>query len=175
VDIQGHILPLDPWEAEMDLPILNLDPSNTWYLAAPGNVQLLAETDRFRQEHPHFASIVSEVLPMSGGMLAANLTLPNAQLILPIGVSRARIDYAIKALQNDLAAEPGPRIVDLRYEDQVVIRIPVEPNQDSGDATDRQLHSSEPAGSTSDLNHSAPKSETPYQLHDISQSQDEES
>lgn len=126
----GEFLPVDPSDVAIDLPIIHGfagDPRD-----APQVGRLLAETGRLLAIDPALISQVSEIRPIAGDSTALILTHSTADIVLPFGASVKRLDQ-LRAVLTDLRgrtlgsgiAAPGRARVDLRFEDQVVVRHPL--------------------------------------------------
>ncbi len=121
VDRRGNELPVDPTSPVLDLPVLSVV---TPRAAASWGLRLLAQdVGHIADVAPEFFSVVSEA------------RLDDREVTLLLGdsglrvryrppVSEARLRHALIAI-NDAAErlpEGAPREIDLRFEDQVVVR-----------------------------------------------------
>jgi len=125
VDADGRILPIDPSRHRLDLPLLRVGavPSEG---VDPGRVLLLArELERLGAADQAFASKLSEIEWVGRGDAVALWGDPGLAIHfrLPLSVGRLR---EVMAVLGDAATRfPDRRLraVDLRYEEQVVIRF----------------------------------------------------
>lgn len=127
ITARGEILPVDP--ARLDLPVIR----GAWAETTPAlRGALLAETDRLARTDPALLARVSEIRGASGRADVLVLTHALAEITLPVGVSSARLAQ-LRAVLADLERRlplpvdgaPAPvASVDLRYEEQIVVRLP---------------------------------------------------
>lgn len=127
VDREGVLLPLDPAQRRMDLPILAVRE-----LPAPG-ARLLPTRDRvlagevahLEEADTTFQRMVSEVAwGDDPGTLVATWSEPEVEFLLPPWTPGSRLRQGLAVLADALAREPAnpPAVIDLRYADQVVVR-----------------------------------------------------
>lgn len=127
VDRDGTLLPLDPAERRMDLPILAMRE-----LPAPGarllptrDRVLAAEVARLMEADTSFLQMVSEVSwGEARNTLVARWSEPPVDFLLAPGARGARLREGIAVLADALGRDPEqvPAVIDLRYADQVVVR-----------------------------------------------------
>lgn len=127
VDRDGALLPLDPAERRMDLPILAVDE-----LPAPGarllptrDRVLAAEVARLTEADTSFLQMVSEVSwGEARNTLVARWCEPPVDFVLAAGAPASRLREGIAALADALGRDPEhvPAVIDLRWADQVVVR-----------------------------------------------------
>lgn len=123
----GEILPVDPARTPMDLPIVR----GTWSDTARQRSArgLLSEMGRLGELDPGLLSEVSEVRAGEKGPEVLILSHRFGEIVLPAGIGSARL-AELRAVLGDLerrlpadASDPAAR-VDLRYRDQIVVRLP---------------------------------------------------
>lgn len=128
VTVGGEILPVEP--ARLDLPVIRGD----WGRATPAQRSaLLAETDRLARTDPALLAHVSEIRGSGEQLELLVLTHALAEITLPVGVTPQRLAQ-LRAVLEDLerrvplavpGSDPAPAArVDLRYEEQIVVRLP---------------------------------------------------
>jgi len=127
VDRKGVLLPLDPAERRMDLPILDVRE-----LPAPGarllptrDRVLAGEVARLLEADTSFQQMVSEVA--WGGdqnTLVVRWSEPPVEFLVASGTPGSRLREGLAVLSDALARDTGssPAVIDLRYADQVVVR-----------------------------------------------------
>jgi len=126
VDEDGTRLPIDPAEHRLDLPLIE----TTQRLAdgsrlLPEDLRaLVAEVSRLMSVDTAFLQMVSEVTPGDRNSLVARWAEPRVDFLLPYGLPQARLREGLIALAHAVARTPGniPYAIDLRFEDQVVVR-----------------------------------------------------
>lgn len=131
VDAGATLLPLDPAEAGLDLPILRPDGWDGAPVVGrdelPPPQKLTSELERVGQGAPDLTRQLSEVAWGEGDALLARLEDPPLTLHLPLGVDDVRLQEAAAALGDAMArTDTIPEAVDLRFDDQVVVRAPGE-------------------------------------------------
>jgi len=126
----GEVLPLDPAQVPVDLPIVRggwTDPKQ-----ARVTRSVLAETGRLAELDPGLMAEISEVRTAGADPRTLLLTHRVAEIVAPVGLEADRLAQ-LRAVLADLeqrrAAPPGQPAppaarVDLRYRDQVVVRLP---------------------------------------------------
>lgn len=127
VDAEGTLLPLDPAERRLDLPVLAVRE-----LPAPGarllptrDRALAAEVARLMEADTAFLQRVSEVgWGEDRHTLVARWGEPGVDFLLAPGASPGRLREGLAVLADALgrAQDEPPRVIDLRYADQVVVR-----------------------------------------------------
>lgn len=123
----GGMLSLDPLPPDLDLPILR---PGGWESAdtadrdeLPPTRRVTRELERLERELPELAEGISEVSWSRGGALAVRLADPPVTLHLPVESDASRLSEALLVLREALARDDTPpEGVDLRFEDQVVVR-----------------------------------------------------
>ncbi len=128
---EGEVLPVDPSRVPLDLPLLRgrAAAGRDRRLRDAAVRALLAETGRLERLDPALAARVSEVRAGPGGSLRLVLSAPAAEVLLPPGAGAGRLRqlHAVLAdVRRRLPAEgaAGTARIDLRYADQVVVRLP---------------------------------------------------
>lgn len=122
VDRRGVRLPVDPTRPVLDLPVirvLNSDPAT-----APLGVSLLArEAAHLNEVAPEVLAVVSEIL-LRDGLVTLLLGDSGPMIRYRPPISERRLRDGIVAMNDALERFPDrpPREVDLRFEDQVVVR-----------------------------------------------------
>lgn len=135
VDGSGRILPIDPSIHRLDLPLIALASGGTLQTPSAAERHLLAgEVARFAEQNPELLARISEVTLQPRGDLIAQVwrrdtsrevwDLPVSFLFYP-DLSLRRIQEGLRVLDDAVARFDGDRIseLDLRYEDQVVVRM----------------------------------------------------
>lgn len=119
----GEILPLDPTRAPVDLPIVRAG----WKTDEGTARRLLREVGRLTELDPGLLAKVSEIRPAREGAGVLLLSHPLAEIVLPAGAGAERLAQ-LRAVLLDLERRPDPAApaarVDLRYRDQIVVRLP---------------------------------------------------
>lgn len=122
VDRRGVRLPVDPSRPVLDLPVIrvvNPDPA-----AAPLGVSLLArEAAHLNEVAPEVLAVVSELL-LEDGLVTLLLGDSGPMIRYRPPISERRLRDGIVAMNDALERFPDrpPGEVDLRFEDQVVVR-----------------------------------------------------
>jgi cell division protein FtsQ len=127
VDREGTLLPLDPAERRLDLPILGVEePPAPGSRLLPARVRLLAaEVARLQEADTSFLQMVSEVAwGQARNTLVARWSEPPVDFLLNPGAPATRLREGLAALADAMARDSGqvPAVIDLRYADQVVVR-----------------------------------------------------
>jgi cell division septal protein FtsQ len=126
VDAEGHRLPIDPARFSLDLPVLfadRLPPADA--AVFPAEVRgLAAEMDHLDATDSDFARRISSIRGGPGGSIVARLVSPEVEVVLPSQAPLGRLKEAQQALSHAISVDPGrlPRVVDLTYAGQVVVR-----------------------------------------------------
>jgi hypothetical protein len=141
VDRSGRVLPIDPGEHRLDLPIMALTGAQGSGALTPAQRRLIAEEiHRITQGDPGFLVRVSDITldargdlharisdipPESGDDLNARVVESPVILHFRPGVPHRRIQAALRVLEDASIRFEGRRVtdLDLRYEDQVVARL----------------------------------------------------
>ena len=121
VDRDGQILPLDPVEHQLDLPILTRVGGRA--KLSPSQLRILAmEVDRLAEDDPTFLAAVSEMAIDDRGDATASLS---GDLLLRFRppLSHLRLRDGLTVLEDAARRDPErqPTVLDLRFEDQVVV------------------------------------------------------
>lgn len=133
VTADGEVLPLDPARVPVDLPLARgrSDRGRDGRMKDAGMRTVLAETQRISDLDPALAARISEVRAGRPGELRLTLSNPDAEVVVPVGAQSdrlLRLDAALADVSHRLASLGGrpstPVSVDLRFEDQVVVRMP---------------------------------------------------
>ncbi len=131
VDREGVLLPLDPTDLPLDLPILHADSEEqpvegeNERAASPGVRVLAQEVARLADVDPTFWAQVSELALDPNGSVILTLTEPRVDLTYEPPLSAERIQMALRVLSDalDRHGERTPSQLDLRFSDQVVVRF----------------------------------------------------
>ena len=121
VDRDGQVLPLDPVEHRLDLPLLTRAGGDT--ALSPSQVRVLAmEVDRLAKDDPAFLAAVSELAIDDRGDATA---MVSGDLLLRFRppLTHLRLKDGLAALEDAVLRQPKQTaaVLDLRFEDQVVI------------------------------------------------------
>lgn len=126
IDAEGYRLPLDPAEHRLDLPVLaasRTPPSGSRLV--PDDVRRLAsEVDHLMASDTAFLQRVSSVAWTDRGAMVVSWTEPPVDFLLPAGTAPARLREGLSALADAVSKTPDriPTTIDLRFEEQVVVR-----------------------------------------------------
>lgn len=127
VDARGRPLPLDPAGRRLDLPVIRPTRRRDEQRLTPREVQAVArEIGRLEEIDPRFVASISDVELGARNHLIARLTDSGVELHFRPPLTSHRLREGLRAL-SDAAGRGGgvePRSVDLRYDDQVVVRLP---------------------------------------------------
>lgn len=125
VDREGRRLPVDPALVSMDLPIIRLaqDPIQQGRPPSAARIRPLARAAERMQAEATFWSRTSDMTITRDGV-EARWGSPAVLFRLPLEVDPYRLREAVAVLRHALAADSArpPRTVDLRYQDQIVVR-----------------------------------------------------
>ncbi len=121
VDREGHVLPLDPVEHRLDLPVLIRTGGRD--ALSPSQLRVLAmEVDRLAADDPTFMAAVSEMGIDDRGDATA---VVSGDLLLRFRppLSHLRLRDGLAALEDAVLRRPDQTaaVLDLRFEDQVVV------------------------------------------------------
>jgi cell division protein FtsQ len=128
----GDLLPVDPARATMDLPVIRgkAEPAEQ-RVQDPAVLAMLAEVGRLASLDPFLMARVSELSRADAGYMVLSMSAPRAQILLPEGADLERLQQLRAVLEHlDLRSDGGdvraarPTRVDLRFADQVVVRLP---------------------------------------------------
>lgn len=129
VDREGRILPLDPVRHELNLPLLDVrpPPQARGEAVRPSILRLrplALEADRLARWEPEFATLLSEIRWDDGRDATAVWGHPAIRIHFRPPLTPARVRQAITVIAHATSQSPERRVraVDLRYEDQVVVR-----------------------------------------------------
>ena len=128
VDRRGTVLPIEPAQASMDLPILDLEAGvdSAGRLEDPEAMELIHELERLRRLAPAFAALVSEIGKAADGAVRIMLREPaGAEVLLPHEAGVDRLGQLARTLE-DLGTRDElmrARRIDVRYRDQVVVSL----------------------------------------------------
>jgi POTRA domain, FtsQ-type len=128
VDRDGHLLPVDPADDALDLPILS--PVRAGGSEAPlthAERRVLArEAEHLQKIDPAFMIRVSELALDSDGGMIARMSEPQLDFRFRAPLSPERLHQGLEAMADAIAREgvTAPQLIDLRFADQVVVRYP---------------------------------------------------
>jgi cell division septal protein FtsQ len=126
VDAAGTLLPIDPAEHRLDLPVLDelLPPAPQSRLLPQRGRSLAAEVGRLVDVDAGFMQGVSEVSWRDDHTLVVRWGEPQVDFLLPPGAPSRRLREGLAVLGDALARDSNhaPKVIDLRYADQVVVR-----------------------------------------------------
>ncbi len=137
VDRDGHVLPLDPVEHRLDLPVL-IRAGGRGALS-PTQLRVLAmEVDRLAADDPTFLAAVSEMAIDERGDATAAVS---GDLLLRFRppLSNRRLRDGLAVLEDAVRRHPEKTaaVLDLRFEDQVVVRYAEQRARAVGQVRDR--------------------------------------
>ena len=142
VDRDGTVLPLDPVEHHLDLPVLV--GSGEGAALSPSQLRILAaEVNRLAADDPTFLAAVSEMaIDEWGDATAVVATLVSGDLLLRFRppLSHRRLQDGLGVLEDAIRRRPdqGAAILDLRFEDQFLVRYH-EPHTEASGQPQRDL------------------------------------
>ena len=121
VDRDGQVLPLDPVEHRLDLPVLIRTGGGA--PLSPSELRVLAmEVDRLAEDDPTFLAAVSELAIDDKGDATASVS---GDLLLRFRppLSHGRLREGLTVLEDAALRHPDQKatVLDLRFEDQVVV------------------------------------------------------
>jgi cell division septal protein FtsQ len=121
VDRDGQVLPLDPVEHRLDLPVLIREGGGA--ALTPSQLRILAmEVDRLAEDDPTFLAAVSEMAIDDRGDATATMS---GDLLLRFRppLSHRRLRDGLTVLEDAVLRNPdrAAAVLDLRFEDQVVV------------------------------------------------------
>lgn len=127
VDGEGTLLPLDPAERRLDLPVLatRTPPAPGARLLPKGDRALAAEVARLVEGDTAFLQLVSEVgWGADRSTLVVRWSRPDVAFLLTPGAPARRLRDGLTVLADALGRDPEdpPAVIDLRYADQVLVR-----------------------------------------------------
>jgi len=126
IDAEGYRLPLDPAAHRLDLPVLATAriPASGARLVPRDVRRLASEVQHLVASDTAFLQRVSSVGWMERGALVVSWTEPPVDFLLPPQTPVARLREGLGALADAASKTPDhlPTTIDLRFEDQVVVR-----------------------------------------------------
>lgn len=123
---EGEILPVDPARVTIDLPIAGSAPDTARRVREKTTLALLREAGRLADADPMLMARVSELRAGPDGATRMVLAHPAADVLLPAGAAEPRLTQ-LRATLDDVARRVprgGHAVVDARFADQVVVRLP---------------------------------------------------
>ena len=126
VDASGRFLPIDPARHRLDLPIITVgDREGLETLSAAERNLVAGEIARMAQGDPEFLARISEVTLEPRGDLRAEIYDPPMTMLFRPDLPSRRIHEGLRVLGDALIRfqEAGIADLDLRYEDQVLVRL----------------------------------------------------
>jgi hypothetical protein len=128
VDGSGRLLPIDPAERSLDLPVLAVASQigEDERISDPESRTLLAVLNAVRGSEPALAAVVSEVAPAPGGAVRLVLTEPaHAEVLLPADAGGVRLRQLGLTLEDLRARRDLGRVkrIDVRFHDRVVVSL----------------------------------------------------
>lgn len=129
VDREGRALPVDPVLHRLDLPILQpvREPWSEGISLTPSQIRMLAEEVGALSEFaPELLASVSELAVDARGDVIVRLGAPEVTLRYRAPLAPSRLRRALRVLDDAMLRAPDrrPAAVDLRFDDQVVVRFP---------------------------------------------------
>jgi cell division septal protein FtsQ len=125
VDALGNLLPIDPAEHAMDLPILDRETSSAIPTVSDQDaLRTLRALDLLIESHPAFIDLISEIEPLDGRGLELRLIVASRvrTILLPT-------DDPVKALKrvelalNETSADQVVVTADARFRGQVILKL----------------------------------------------------
>ena len=127
VGLDGQVLPLDPGQYRLDLPLLRVsrDPTDANFSSTAGIRRLLAELERLQGVDPEFRNRISEAWLTDRGDVGIRLVAPDVTFYWRPPVSIRRLREGMASLTRAFNREEmgTPSEIDLRFEEQVVVRF----------------------------------------------------
>jgi cell division protein FtsQ len=126
VDEAGRILPIDPAQHKLDLPIMAGTGGDGSGTLTPADLRLLAgEIVRLAEDDPELHSSISDFALHPRGDVSAQLSDPPVTVHFRPGLPCGRIQTGLRVLADAQARfeEGDVAHLDLRWEDQVVVRF----------------------------------------------------
>lgn len=123
---EGELLPVDPARVPVDLPLAGTAPDTAHRVRDQQALALLREAGRLADADPMLMARVSELRAGPDGALRVRLAHPAADVLLPAGAEEPRLTQ-LRATLDDVARRipaGGRAVVDARFADQVVVRLP---------------------------------------------------
>ncbi|MBI4520579.1 MAG: FtsQ-type POTRA domain-containing protein [Gemmatimonadetes bacterium] len=127
VDAEGVILPLDPAERALDLPVIRPPAGRVGAVGQRATAAvraLVAELERLAETSPTFLSTISDLALDEGGNVSARLIDPPIEFSYdpPLDPQRLRVGLLVLRDASARQADSVPVALDLRFADQVVVR-----------------------------------------------------
>jgi hypothetical protein len=126
VDARGQRLPVDPSKHALDLPVLATAAPvpDARFLRASGR-KLAGEVSRIMEADTAFLQRVSEVTWADENALRVRWSEPSVEFLLPPDTPSWRLREGLAVLADALSRAPdrSPWVIDLRFVDQVVVRL----------------------------------------------------
>ncbi len=137
VDRDGQVLPLDPVEHQLDLPLL-IGAGGRAALSSSQLRVLAMEVDRLAADDPTFLAAVSEMAIDDRGDATAVVS-GNLLLRFRPPLSHLRLRDGLAALEDAVLRQPDrtAAVLDLRFEDQVVVEYTDQRTKAVGQMRDR--------------------------------------
>jgi cell division septal protein FtsQ len=126
VDASGRFLPIDPAVHRLDLPLITVGGRDRLETLSASERNLVAgEIARMAQRDPEFLARISEVILDPRGDLRAEVYDPPMTMLFRPNLPSRRIQEGMRVFGDALTRFEGAGIadLDLRYEDQVVVRL----------------------------------------------------
>lgn len=126
VDASGRFLPIDPAVHRLDLPLITVGGRDRLETLTAAERNLVAgEIARMAQGDPEFLARISEVVLDPRGDLRAEVYDPPMTMLFRPNLPSRRIQEGLRVLEDASVRFEGSGIanLDLRYEDQVVVRL----------------------------------------------------
>jgi cell division protein FtsQ len=126
VDETGRILPIDPIYHKLDLPLMTSSGEDGPGSLTPAGMRLLAgEIHRLAQGDPELHARISDFTLHPGGDVMARMSDPAINLYFRPGLKNGRIQTGMRVLMDAQSRfqEEDIADLDLRFEDQVVVRF----------------------------------------------------
>ncbi|MBI4539665.1 MAG: FtsQ-type POTRA domain-containing protein [Gemmatimonadetes bacterium] len=127
VDADGMILPVDPGERALDLPVIRPTAGRRPAVGRRTSAEvrtLVTELERLKEMAPAFLSTVSDLALGPGKDVSVRLTDPPVELRYRPPLDPRWLRDALLVLRDagNRRADSVPAIIDLRFADQVVVR-----------------------------------------------------
>ncbi len=127
VDESGQVLPIDPTNRGLDLPILDPEIGGRpgEFLTPDQRRVLAAETSRLTALEPRFMAQVSQMTLGPDRQIVARMSEPQVDVLFTAPLPHRRLRQAMDALGDAMARFPEDQVraVDLRFQEQVVVRL----------------------------------------------------
>lgn len=124
VDRHGRVLPIDPARYRLDLPVLqaSADPARADFSSSTELKVLLGEVVRLREIDPELIRRASELAIDPRGDVIVRLFSPDVEIRYRPPIQATRLAEGLHALSDALKRTEDVRVVDLRFDGQVVVR-----------------------------------------------------